>query len=593
MSDSRSLGTLKRALAEALNPRQVASNKVWGDPQAMSRVLLQIKQELGGNAQEHIDKDAMTAALVNFRSQRSVASFNELKYVCYGACVPLGTAHWRLIDDAGLVTAVLDQVDERQKLAKQFRRCYQGLLSAYFTFDKNRSGENLGLPNWQRLREYLGTRLDPVRIAARRRDDGPEWLGLLHQNRNLLSEDPCSSYAGMLSVGDTSGLRAVCEGLGIASSSWVWEDALMAYVRLVCKGSDAAFREGLPGVLQLVNGKLDLKLPHMLARRSTAMSVSRYAACADKPEHPDLRDTSTHWIGNPWLNRAAWDAEVKSEAARKMVEGWLKRRLIRDFFELLARHNGAVDQRRLHYWLRWEPHISDMWFVLGSDAQRNQTTEFKEFRRRLEGRGRRLNDADGANNAFVMRIGPLLVIEFGLTGNACYVFRAEDFMTDLDTMEFTLNRDNPLKQKAGAERWRHASDWESKFDADMARLLGSRRRPEPAASLSTQTAGRAGLAGSPAPSPARAPAPAPAPAWQRAPAPASAKIRRQLSDFDLQQLQMACKRRRVAVEDRRDRDGGALWVRIEDREQHPGLCRTLEAWGFRFAEGKGFWFKDE
>ena len=70
-----------------------------------------------------------------------------------------------------------------------------------------------------------------------------------------------------------------------------------------------------------------------------------------------------------------------------MVEGWLKRRLIKDFFELLAR-DGAADLRRLNYWLKWEPEISDMWFLLGEDARRNKTEAFLSVRKRMAGRDR-------------------------------------------------------------------------------------------------------------------------------------------------------------------------------------------------------------
>ncbi len=152
-----------------------------------------------------------------------------------------------------------------------------------------------------------------------------------------------------------------------------------------------------------------------------------------------------------------------------VVNSWLKQRLIKDFFGLLAA-DGAADFRRLEYWLKWEPQISDMWFVLGSDAQGNRTPEFLDLRKRMSGRDRKLVDSNHLNNAFVMRIGQLLVIEFGVTGNACYVFATSDFQTSLDNAVLNLHQ---LKQKAYAKRLSHTAQWEFKFDYELKKLLQS------------------------------------------------------------------------------------------------------------------------
>ena len=134
-------------------------------------------------------------------------------------------------------------------------------------------------------------------------------------------------------------------------------------------------------------------------------------------------------IGNPWLHRAAWDTYVLDKdrrpdaSAREMVNGWLKVRLIKDFFGLLSEDRSA-DSRRLNYWLGFEPMIQDMWFALGADAVSDPRKEYGEFRQRANGR---LLDLAGStptsNNAFLMHFGEYLVVEFGITDNACFVYR--------------------------------------------------------------------------------------------------------------------------------------------------------------------------
>ncbi|WP_164846120.1 EH signature domain-containing protein [Inhella crocodyli] len=568
-----------------MEPQRVFHAPVWGDPKAMSLALKEVRKAFGSEDTVRPNYDVLQRALKGFAQTQTVANFNELKYVCYGVSVPIADAGWRLIDSPPLFQRVLNLVDARQSQAKQYRRCYQGLLNAYLCFDKLAPSVPQSSSNWSKLGSFLDERLLDIRKASRTRGEPPNWLELLFKNRNLLGADPCKPYARSLMAGDQGPLRSVCEGLGIPDSSWVWNEALLAYIALLCDSSDRAFRDGLDGALSLVNGRTQLRMPETIARQATAMTTVRYSRCADRPEHIELRDTAVQRVGSPWLARAAWDAHVGNEPARQMVEGWLKRRLIKDFFELLAQDGGA-DVRRLNYWLKWEPKITDMWFVLGADARRNPTAPFKALRERMEGRRRVLDEPDGTNNAFVMRIGPLVVIEFGQTGNACYVFAASDFNTDLEAEVFTLNGRNPLKQKINASRLSHQGSWESKFDFDLARLL---QRTPP-------TKGDLYKARAPEVAPYRATSGLREPMVVRPQVtqpPVGMNRSSALAPNIVFQIKSYCVPLGIRFEDKRDRSGGSFWVYITNRDLHRTFVRALEVHGFVFAEGKGFWFKDK
>lgn len=600
------MNLLSKRLQEAMAPAQVFRAPVWGNPRAMSDALRDVRRTLSASDAGLPATDVLQRSLHRFISTGSVASFTQLKHVCYGVTVPLGSSQWSLIDRPPLFNSLLDLVDQYSSQAKQYRRCYQGLLNGYFGFEKLAASDE-GQTNWRHLRTYLGERLNPIVQTTARRGLSVDWLEALSAHRNLLTEDPCSRYANQLQQGDPGELRSLCTALGIASTSWVWDEALMAYVRAVCAGDDSHFRHDLPGVLNLVNGRVDMKLAQLLTTRAAAMAVARYARCVERPEHNDLRDTSLRSIGNPWLNRTAWDAHVQYEPARQMVEGWIKRRLIKDFFELMA-HDGGADLRRLNYWLKREPEISDMWFVLGSDARDNRSAAFEELRARMVGRRRSLDDPNGQNNAFVMRIGPLLVIEFGVKGNACYVFAASDFKADLDK---PLQRLNVLKQRANATRLSHNGSWEPRFDYELRRLLQS--VPGRKTELST------GAVSATPPVTVRELAPtaylqAAAPYAPHLP-PASVgaglvsplsfvlgpadvtsplTIRRTTTTLDEGQLAniiASCERYGVRWEDNRLKKG-AFWVLMQDRIEHPGFATLLDHTGFAYAHGKGFWIKN-
>lgn len=120
-------------------------------------------------------------------------------------------------------------------------------------------------------------------------------------------------------------------------------------------------------MLNLLVSESDRKLSESLLLRCLALILILYARCTEKPEHPRLRDVAVQHIGNPGVRFPPGDAYVENDIARKMVDGWLKRRLITDFFAPSS-EDGAADQRRLNYWLRFEPVIEDMWFALGPHA---------------------------------------------------------------------------------------------------------------------------------------------------------------------------------------------------------------------------------
>lgn len=577
-----------------MTPRHMAHGVAWGNPRVMTEALRSVRRDLGGDNGQPPTDDSLKSALQNFVKTQQVASFTELKYVCHGVTVPVGKDQWRVVDKPLLFDELLGFVSTYEAKAKQFRRCYQGLLTGYFGFDRYEATVSDSVETWQRLRGFLSDRLLPTRNAAQSRGTAPDWLRTLYEHKNLLTDDPCSRYANGLSRGDATELKEICAGLGISGTSWVWQDALMAYVRVVCAFSDAKFLSELTRLLDLINGRGEITLPAVLAVKATAMVVIRYCTCFDQPENVVLRDTCIHWIGNPWIDRTAWDAHVNHEPARQLVNGWLKRRLIKDFFELLAQ-DGAADLRRLHYWLKWEPQITDMWFVLGANARDNDGSAFMELRKRMAGRDRVLNDSNPQNNAFVMRIGQLLVIEFGVTGNACYVFPASDFRTSLERKFFTIGH---LKQRSSAKRLSHHIHWEGSFDDELRRLLqtvpmskgvlntpapSSTIQPSNALSVSTSTR-QSQISSCPPEVQKRS-------STLYVESAGTTDLPNGFTQGNFDTIKLLCIQHRVEWENNLSKNG-ALWVLIPDRSKYVGFASLLERYGFRYSNGKGFWIKD-
>lgn len=433
-------------------------HEVWGAPQAMTKVLASIKAQfdvmhVAGNER------SIAQALYVFKTTGDLSNFIELKYACLGISQSIGKDEWQLIEDNALFQVFLQRVDKEQAQLRRFRKCYQALIYSYFSFDLYANSTGAAKQNWQLLQQYLRERLDVALSASHQ----PNWLKVLSDHRNMLSDDPCGRYAASLLKGNSSELQSIGDAIGFGKSSWVWQQAMLAHTQaVIARKIDNDFREVMEPLLEILSGKGPVVLSPSIISQCVALVLVRYTYCVERPEHPVLRDIAVNAFGNPWLKKVAWDAEVGSEAARKMVDGWLKARLITDFFALLS-EEGATDERRLKYWLRFSEAIEDMWFVLGSTARNNNSPEFREMRKRMDGRMHYLEGSGntGDNNAFIMRIGSLMAVEFGLDGNACYIFQHDDFKVDMSRRFIDIAN---LRGSNNIARLIHRGVWEPKFD---------------------------------------------------------------------------------------------------------------------------------
>jgi hypothetical protein len=297
-------------------------------------------------------------------------------------------------------------------------------------------------------------------------------------------------------------------------------------------------------------------------------------------EHIPLRDACIAFIGNPWLHRAAWDGYVLDKdrrpdaSAREMVNGWLKVRLIKDFFGLLSEDRSA-DSRRLNYWLGFEPMIQDMWFALGADALSDPRKEYGEFRQRAHGR---LLDLAGStptsNNAFLMRFGEYLVVEFGVTDNACFVYRYDRLPPRIksglaNTSSKATIEIADLKARSREARLLHNGSWETNFDAAICPLLGYRpsaQAPRPRRPVSwnngSEQGGRAGGYVEYRP---------------------EAKYMPTFTHLEFEGFRSKYS---LDIDDLRSR-GGCLWVRTDAADSR--VSERLQSWGFTYRPTMGWW----
>lgn len=203
----------------------------------------------------------------------------------------------------------------------------------------------------------------------------------------------------------------------------------------------------------------------------------------------------------------------------------------------------------------------------------------------MTGRERVLSGNTTANNnAFVMRIGSLLLIEFGVTNNACFVYDARHFRLDLDNQHLQITE---LKQAASATKLSHTWGWETKFDSEICPRIGfwpPGHGQAPNAATSAPGTGNA----------ARAYGSRGAPLAQEAStirdrqSKTSNSGRPSVNEIDA--LLRVCRMHRIKIDDLRPK-GGTLWI-CPDDASNPHTVDWIKRLGFRFKPGRGYWLPD-
>lgn len=521
----------------------------WTDNAETKKMLERIKQRhdvlgIPPSSQSIIDE------INKFKKTTMIYGWKALRHLCFGVGVR-DYANWCILSDEVLLGKLISIIEGQEPANKRIK-CFRALLSSYFSFKKIHYDKK-SIDGWLTLRSWLLKTLPNIVKISRMKY---KWLSILHENQNLLKDDPCLPYGEKLLIGESAEFQKILEGLNISSDSWLREEAIIAQIKIASHKTHHDFLNILKKLITIssVNqeevGKSGIIKSEYVESKCIGLLVSRYAKLPEKKEHIQLRDAAIRSIGNPWLKRTAWDSYVVNSdgqpdnEAREMVNGWIKRRLICDFFELLSEY-GASDERRLQYWLELEPNMDDMWFALGSSARLNRSEGFMDFNARAKGRLLNLESGTSKNNAFIMKIEKYVAVEFGEPGNACYLFEwrslpepvLEKLLSGKDSIDISIYQ---LKdQKMAKDRLvhidRNEEPWEKSFDRVIHPLL--KEPPSRSHNFST--------------------------------------ILRDLA-----------RKNNIEIRDNRPKNG-ALWVYTDNSD--PAIVKKLISLGFKYKANKGWW----
>jgi hypothetical protein len=489
------------------------------------------------------------AVVAAYRANGEIASYSLARQLSY--CVGLLDEHnWCILADHGLrsrlTSYILNLENDRRRI-----KCYRALLLSYFRFPiQTFLSDSDNILGWKYLREWLSRHLSSIAQSSERI---PEWMRYLRKHPSLLEADACQEFVDVLFSDDDSRFNELIHALTIPGDSWIHDELILAPFRKIARYDNPRFLDSVERAMLLLERGSTIGHYPKLRVEALAILLSRCAKISGLSPQLRIQALALDLIGHPRLDCSSWENCVQTEMdepdedARRMVDRWLKLRLIRDFFELLSSDRKAA-QDRIHYWTGKEPEIKDMWFVIGDTLRSRDASLFREFELNAKGSVFDMRSSTQAESAFIMHIGNYLVIEFGNVNNACFFFNWNNppplFTNMLHNANEGRNKKiDELKDKSKMpERVRHIHKWQANFDAQLLATKGRVPVSQPSSNFSSA---------------------------------------------QKEQWQLYCEARRILFEDRRSQgEGVRLRILHVDRQ----TATALSLFGFTFHEHTG-WVK--
>ena len=435
----------------------------------IDEVHAQLEKQARTGGSNYEPKDLQVEAVKEFWDTGEFESLRQARLVSFGLAVRPWNDRRCLMEEPVRFGNALAGLREWEDSPRQFRKCYQGLVRSYFDYDGlGRDVPDVGQKNWRKLRTYLEQRAPLITDPA----INPEWVDCIMVNRELFSESPCAAYAQDLLEGRDGRVKHIRELLGITDASWFTRELVLSQIDRACRQDHREFASLVDELLGLLAGN------EVLQDRGLQMLLNRYAQVPQTPQQPALKKFSVNAWGNPWLpsNQHRWGGV--SDEARQMVGDWLKLEFIELFFTKLMQ-DGLSDTRRVRFWAHYVPLIENIHFALGSHAMYSRQQDFVELRAKLKGLVVELQDPNPYNNAFIMTMGDLVVVEFSGESNALYGYSKRSLPFDLSKPVRTpVDSRNSLKHSSRRLWLRHQDNihgydrWESRFRAELRDRFG-------------------------------------------------------------------------------------------------------------------------
>lgn len=568
-------------LASLLAPTVRIGDAPMPSTHDIDRLIATLQARISASGISEVPADLQHASIQRFWTTPRLDTLKDARLVAFGLCLPAGPEGACLLEDRPRLGAVLDGVDQWLHEAHWFRRCYQGLVWSYFSYDIDAEGVSADARhNWERLRDYLGQRAG----ATVAKLANPDWVKTVVCHPHLFKPSPCEPHVDKVLRGDFTQVDAICAQLGIGASSWFMRQLVQARVSAAVRLDDADFCSLLPSLIDMLAGAAALR------DAGLARLLERYAGMLLTPVHDELRDALARAWGSPWhaANALHWDGI--RQPARALASEWIKADLIARFFA-----RSGHDTRRAAFWQRYSRSMQKIEFAFAPAALGEPPCAEASGDARMRGLVSALVDGSSDDRAMVMTMGRAVIVEFG---DPALPVQFHDLSQPLPfdmsaPLRMEADADNSLRHtdgclslahRDGLQGWRQ---WEQMFEA----ALKDRFDIRAGVAASTQASSFVDLSDLPGLEPSQAQAStARTRRWQQASAGEDVHwltAEAASVPFSRADLEVLARVHSLHLEDDSLKTG-RLWVRTKQTDQR--IAQVLKRWGFTQVAGEG-WYR--
>lgn len=435
------------SLRDRLARRHVAvlADVAWPGPPIMRAVSSSVAELLDARAPETVDVARLTRAVRRLQDNEHLP-YAEVVICCLGAGVQveIDGAVLTIIDNTTLTMLLTNALALFAEDSRRTPRLAFAVTHALTSLTEEPVG-----PRRANLLELAAFAVEASRVPSgeQRSRRSVEQLAAVEPLLRSLSVGPYLPYVTNLDDGAVSPLIR----LGVPPASWVWKAVVTGGLRTASLDGDGQY-------LRRTSEYVELAQRHPSALDAAlGLILNRLAKARSTPDQPKLRELVVARWGDP-RQRAAipdWERWAAPEA-RRLVASWMTRLVIDGFFESLSGPGG--DPARAAFWGRYAMAIDELWVYTSVDARRSRGPVVAELRANLGGNVQRMRHPTA--NAFAMRIGEYVFLEFSEKGNALFIYRANAIPFDLN--ESDLRPADMRDQDLASGRIVHGGHWQDK-----------------------------------------------------------------------------------------------------------------------------------
>lgn len=331
---------------------------------------------------------------------------------------------------------------------------YFPLLYSYFAFEQN---DVINQPNtWVQLRNILNKNKSNLFKTF---THPKKWMNTLIDYSEVLSTKATEKFVGDFLHNDAeSSVAYQLESLRISANSWFWDDLIRSSIKSIKDMREDEYFQMIPRFLVLIE-------KNEIYKKDILASLLERYACTSKREkiHELLKHMALDQWGNPQYESSAGWNNVNFDT-KKMVIQWFVKADLEAFFKLF---NQNADIQRFDYWMRFIDQINFSQIFLGTNALNSKRDEHLKFRKVNRGRLKELaGSTTSTNNAFLLRIGNIYIVDFSETGNACYFYNCLPYKDYIGKIDIKGLRN----QQICIDRQTRNGNWQPRFDNALARL---------------------------------------------------------------------------------------------------------------------------